>query len=251
MVSTEPQTCRLCRESRTLVESHILPEFLYKPTYDERHSSIYLDVDSEQTGTRRRGFWEILFCEECEERFNRWETYFAEIWFNRSVRPPFSLARNRFLTIRGIDYRKFKLFHLSIIWRAGISSLRPFRGVRLGGQADALRCLISADNPGPLGRYPIAAIALQDDDGGYKDDIIQLPRPGKYKGHHFCSAVFGGVHWTYGVSGHSSGSPFPSTLGSDGTLRLAVQRWSENRAVLDLAAVLQRLGPDLPRGPTV
>jgi hypothetical protein len=45
--------------------------------------------------------------------------------------PPFSLARNRLLTIRGIDYRKFKLFHLSIIWRAGISSLRPFRGVRL------------------------------------------------------------------------------------------------------------------------
>jgi len=101
MVSTEPQTCRLCRESRTLVESHILPEFLYKPTYDEGHSSIYLDVDSEQTGTRRRGFWEILFCEECEERFNRWETYFAEIWFNRSVRPPFSLARNRFIDDSG------------------------------------------------------------------------------------------------------------------------------------------------------
>jgi hypothetical protein len=36
------------------------------------------------------------------------------------------------VVIRGLDYSTFKLFHLSVLWRASVSSGPDFASVRLG-----------------------------------------------------------------------------------------------------------------------
>jgi hypothetical protein len=97
------------------------------------------------------------------------------------------------LRVTGLDYTQFKLFHLSILWRAGVSTLGPFAEFRLGPHQDRIRQLLLAGDPGEAHQYGMSAIAMVGDDGWYKDDMVQIPRPGKRFGHHFYSAMFGGV----------------------------------------------------------
>jgi len=37
------ETCRLCLQERPLRDSHIIPEFLYRPLVDEKHRAAALD----------------------------------------------------------------------------------------------------------------------------------------------------------------------------------------------------------------
>jgi hypothetical protein len=207
-------------------------------------------MDAERRGIRRRGFWERLLCLDCERRIGRWESYFADFSFQRGVRPKPVIRGNRLLRVSGLDYRQFKLFHLSILWRSGVSSLGPFKDVRLGGHQERLRTMLLNEDPGPAHTYPLSAIAMCDDDGGYKDDLVQLPRAGKFKGHHCYSALFGGVFWLYRVSSHSQGWPVPSLLSNDGTLLLAAQHWTTHKSVLEAAAGIHRVGRVGRSGPT-
>jgi len=32
--------CRLCQKEKPLVQSHVIPEFLYRPLYDEKHRAV-------------------------------------------------------------------------------------------------------------------------------------------------------------------------------------------------------------------
>jgi hypothetical protein len=250
MTSPQDQVCRLCCRPAVLVESHIVPEFLHTPVYDTDHTAVFFDMEAGRQGTRRKGFWEKLLCLECEGRLARWEGYFAEMWFNRDVRPKPDIPGNQLLRITGLDYKQFKLFHLSILWRAGVSTLRPFAGIRLGTHEERLRRMLLNDQPGPAHVYGLTGVAMREDDGWYKDDLLQIPRPGKYKGHHFCSALFGGVFWLYVISSHTHGWPVPSTLSEEGTLLLAAQHWTANPSVLEAAEGLRRIGPNPPSGPT-
>lgn len=42
--------CRLCREAKPLVNSHVIPELLYVPLYDEKHR--LLSVKDDTPGSR-------------------------------------------------------------------------------------------------------------------------------------------------------------------------------------------------------
>jgi hypothetical protein len=249
--SSQEQFCRLCHEPRQLVKSHIVPEFLHRPVYDAEHTALFVDLEAGRVGDRKTGLWEKLLCRQCEGRIGKLESYFAEAWFTRGLRPrPVVRPRGPLLRVTGLDYTQFKLFHLSIIWRAGVSTLGAFAGFRLGSHEERLRRMLLDGDPGPADRYGMSAVALVGDDGGYKDDMLQIPRPGKKEGHHFYSAMFGGVFWLYVISSHRQGWPVPSTLSPDGTLLMAAQKWSENSAVLEAAAGLRRLGDNPPTGPT-
>ncbi len=229
-------TCALCRSEATLRESHVLPEFVYRPAYDENHGLIDYDRQARRQRVRRKGFWETLLCDACEGRFGRLENYFARTWFSKSVRP--SLAGKTQVTVRGLDYAQFKLFHLSILWRAGVAKSEPFRSVSLGPHEERLRLALLADDPGPPEKYPIAGLALRDPEtGGFRDDILHLPTKGRLKGYHFYVTHFGGVSWFYGISGHSG--LIPAALRDNGSLGLRVQDWLANRMIQDLARDLQ------------
>jgi hypothetical protein len=156
-----------------LLDSHIVPEFLHRPIYDEDHEAIYFD--STRKGIRRRGFWEELLCRECEERIGKLESYFADLWFKQGVRPELVIRGNRPLRVAGLDYTRFKLFHLSILWRASIATLRPFQEIRLGIHEERLRSMLLTGVAGPAELYPLWGVAVRDEDGSYKDDMLQLP----------------------------------------------------------------------------
>ncbi|MGH7655204.1 MAG: hypothetical protein ACREN6_11130 [Gemmatimonadaceae bacterium] len=137
---TSTTLCRLCGEPAILRDSHIVPEFVYRPSYDATHTAVVLDLQADEKAKLQKGFRERMLCDACEGLFSKWEGYFARIWFDRTkgIRPRL-IAADELITVGGIDYAQFKLFHMSIVWRLGVSTRREFDTVRLGTREKALR----------------------------------------------------------------------------------------------------------------
>jgi len=64
----------------------------------------------------------------------------------------------------GIDYKLFKLFQLSLLWRAGVSDRPIFKEVALGRHQEILRRMLLDDDPGESHKYGcimLAAITME------------------------------------------------------------------------------------------
>lgn len=238
--------CALCLGSGPLCDSHILPEFLFRPTYTDESGEIEGALELRATDlrvrTRYQGYTEKLLCLGCERRINRHETYFANAWFNHQVRPSI-VGPGPVMEIAGLDYRRFRLFHHSILWRMGVSRRDEFKAVRLGPHAERLRRWILAEESAPLGRYQVMARALyHPEDRRFADDVVSFPSRGRLDGEHLYGLIFGGCYWIYRVSSHPTD---PTTLGffEDGRLRLGVQSLHDCRAITKLVFAFDGLVP--------
>jgi len=99
------RTCSLCGAKKELRLSHIIPKFITKWLKETSASGF---VRTGDTGRRIQDTFKInLLCQDCEELFSAWETYFAEQIFY-----PFQDGKKRL----PYDDRLNK-FMLSIAWR--------------------------------------------------------------------------------------------------------------------------------------
>jgi hypothetical protein len=225
--------CKLCLRQATLRRSHVVPEFVYRPVFGAGHTAVVLEPNKPKRTHRQTGYWERLLCDECEGRLGRLETYFADVWFKKPLRP--RRIPGLEVEIKGLDYSRLKLFFLSVFWRAGVSTLESFQDVSLGVHAERLRTRLIASDAGPAETYPIAGLAIRDDDGGFRDTLMLLPGGARIDGHHVYQMLFGGVFWSCIVSSHRTGRPVEPGLREDGSLTLPVQDWRDNSAIQEMS----------------
>ena len=117
------ENCKLCGKVDKLRNSHIIPEFLFKPLYDSKHRFHVLSTVLDSPNRyEQKGIREKLLCQSCETLLSKHEGYARTVLFGGteiSVR-----KEDGNYIIGDIDYKKFKLFQISILWRAGISNHR-------------------------------------------------------------------------------------------------------------------------------
>ncbi len=225
-------TCRLCLRDRELRNSHILPEFLFRKTYNEESRARELTVDIKRIRWVQQGYREYLLCAECEQRIGRYETYFANTWYGSPGRP--KAAKRDVVTVSGLDYARFKLFHLSILWRAGITSLTEFANIRLGPHAERMRVMIYNDDAGTPNQYPFWGLVLiLPETRSICDDVIIEPEMSRVKGHTVYVFTFGGCSWFYFASSHLPGSLVPVRFDMAGVLTLGVQNIFEYQPLVE------------------
>jgi len=166
-------TCRLCREEAALVDSHIVPAFLFKPLkkVEGRYSIMSTDPDvGERTG--QRGITERLFCAKCDnERLQRNEEHLARV-FNGGcalqVQPG-----DHALHVQGYDYRRVKNALVSVLWRMSISKDSYFSEVSLGSRhEERIRQVLLADLKLGEDEYAVAMTAPYLDGTHYPDWIV-------------------------------------------------------------------------------
>jgi len=146
--------CRLCGEDRELRKSHILPEFVYEPVYEERVHKYFQISTALGYHPRRRptGLCEPLLCQACEDLIGVTETYAREVIYGGTeIGVPNEPSG---LRIVDVDYAKFKPFQLSVLWRSGVSTLEEFRHIDLGMHEPRLREMLLAGNPGDPDEFP-------------------------------------------------------------------------------------------------
>ena len=201
--------CRLCKQRRELRRSHIIPEFMFRPLYDERSRALELDGASGRRRTLQKGLYEHLLCDSCEGILQREERYFSVLWFQRDPLP--DPVQDLYVERRAFDFERFFRFHLSVLWRASVAQSSQFAAVSLGPFEERFRRFLCGEvedldvEPSIFGfvlRRPKTHELWQ--------RIVLAPVRSRPSGRVTYTFVFGGCAWKYCVS--SSGSAFPTSL---------------------------------------
>ncbi len=233
--------CALCLQEVELRRSHIIPEFLYETHYDDKHRFQVLSIIPEQSSWReQKGLRERLLCDACEQRLSVWERY-ASLVLKGGI-PLTYRTEGSIVRIADLDYTQFKLFQISVLWRAGVSSLPFFEKVQLGKHAETLRLHLLAGDPGSSERYGCIMFGLKHETQAFNGIIMQ---PGKFRldGHPTYRFVFGGVLWAMLVSSHDRGAPLNQcTLSAAGETVLLIRNASEMQNLIRFSVELGRMG---------
>ena len=80
------------------------------------------------------------------------------------------------ITVQGINYPPFKLFHMSILFRASVSKLPTFSLVKRGPHEQELKEMLKSKTPGPPDKYPIFACAVMDRSKTVMHGLITNPK---------------------------------------------------------------------------
>jgi hypothetical protein len=153
-------TCKLCLLEKDLKQSHIIPEFMYQNVYDpnpRKFFTIKLSLDDPASSTKRieqKGIREHMLCGECELLFSKYERYAAETIYGKNLGNKASISKasetpdqKYFLyDYKGFDYKSFKLFMMSILWRVIESKTYDVNGVD-NSFKERLRKALLAEDP--------------------------------------------------------------------------------------------------------
>jgi hypothetical protein len=151
--------CKLCHHARQLRKSHIIPECLYRPVYDAKHRALHFQLGDARPRLAQLGLTERLLCDDCEQAFGRLERPLcAAIRAHRFL--PARLPTGR-ITLDNLDYSGLKLFALSVVWRASVSSLYACAQVSLGPHENVIRQMLLTGDAGPWDRYPVYGLVLR------------------------------------------------------------------------------------------
>lgn len=152
--------CNLCLNEVPLIKkSHIIPNFMYKGLFDENHfiSEIKLNelkiISRKPTGAYDRH----ILCPKCDnEVIGKYETYASKVLFDGNLpeRSKLSIQYEKDdrgasrIVVENIDYNKFKLFLISLLWRGHISKHHFFSEINLGKYAEKARTMLLNGNAG-------------------------------------------------------------------------------------------------------
>jgi len=234
-------TCRLCKKDKPLKNSHIIPEFIYGSLYDEKHRFHVLStLKTTKNAKLQKGIREKLLCGDCEEKLSVYERYVSLI-FSGAI--PAQASRNgKLVTLEGLEYDKFKLFALSVLWRAGVSTLPFFEQVSLGPHEEKLREMIRSESAGELGDYPFI-MALVTHEDVVQTDLIVQPSWSRLEGHYSYRFVYGGIAWLYLVSSHKTPNIIANAaLSRAGKTTMLVSEVSNMPFIVDFANELKANG---------
>lgn len=183
--------CKLCLQEKPLLKkSHIIPDFFYVQAdmYNQNHQIHKIDVQKflknkhisfVPTGIYDQG----ILCKECDNNIiGILETYGRKVLFG-GLNPDEQINclnfNNpidgfEFSIVENVDYKKFKLFLLSILWRSAVSSNDFFKDVNfLENYMETLRKMIFEGLPGKFNDFPIITMSYIKDKSVPADFIGQ------------------------------------------------------------------------------
>ncbi len=210
--------CKLCKEEKALIKkSHIIPEFLYKELYDDKHRMRKFDAIEKAKGIEKiskppKGEYESgLLCRECDgDRLGKYESYVASILANEELQEEqkpvctniINSSGAEFLRIENIDYRLLKLCLLTILWRSSISTRATYKDVELGQYEEKIREQLFDENPSSDSDIPIVVMSWRND-SQMATDIIAQPKRHEKNGKTYYSIVLNGYVILYFISDNS------------------------------------------------
>lgn len=212
--------CRLCKQNKPLLKSHIFPEWLHGPLYANKRRFFDLRTfELKRRGTPPKVIYEELLCLECEQQFNKWEGYAHEVFFGNDPSIKIRDCGDRF-DLTGLEYAPFKLFQMSLIWRAATSSSPEVPTIYLGPHTERLREMLKRERPGESREYGALLMFPSPSIQKVMEHFFEPPKrlSGRIQGHTAYKAVFGGLFWTFFVSNHSEMLPDEMFFARNGRL---------------------------------
>ena len=157
--------CKLCLQNKSLLkQSHIIPNFLYKELLKKDGFFVEGNLKKISSKILQTGVFDrYILCAECDNNLlSKLESYAYQVLYDIKKVKGTNLANEinqngvEWTMARGVDYKTFKLFLLSLLWRFSISKQQVFNGVNLGSHEEKIRRMIFEDDPREILDYPCA-----------------------------------------------------------------------------------------------
>lgn len=207
--------CKLCNQERELLnKSHVIPNSFFRAVMDENNSLIQTSNLELRSGIEKPKkiftgeFDKGILCSECDnnvlgglDKYGHKVFYagFASKKSSPEIRNVHNPQGSVYTIIKNVDYRKFKLFLLSILWRASISSRPFFKEVSLGPYEEILRKMLFEQNPGKNNEFPILIYMPHDKELNLKS-INGQPRKFEFQNQSAYLFTINGFFFIYVVS---------------------------------------------------
>jgi len=205
--------CKLCEKEKKLIKAHAIPEAFFRELMDDwRAPKLMTNVKGEYTKKAPIGVYDTgILCTDCEKIFGDWDNYgvrtllkekekFKEIHNGREV---VALYLNSF------NYKLLKLFFVSALWRASVSSQPFYSKVKLGSYENKAREMILKGNPAPEDVFSVVLSNFVSVTG--KDKLARTvmdPFPERWQGVNAYRMYFGRICAYIKVDQR----PYPETL---------------------------------------
>jgi hypothetical protein len=220
--------CKLCLEQ---VEkpcfSHIIPELYFKPTYDSRHRIKVMSSNKEENNYyEQKGIREYLLCKKCEDKLSVFEKYIKEDFY-KNIKKLITDYKTIYY-IQGLNYQAIKLFQLSVIWRATVSTNKYFEEIKLAPKhQERIRIMLNNSDAGKYYEYGCVLYAVFRD-MKFCDSIIASSFTKRWKSHLTITLTFGGMLWVFIISSHTKEFERKDLfIKEDGSLILSVKNIEE------------------------
>jgi len=202
--------CKLCGEEKELCkQSHIIPNFMYQDLFDKKNRMHMIQRKKgafQQIGYRQSGeFDKFILCHNCDNKvLGKLERYASLILYG--VYPKILKHRVgpdgiKYTYCAEIDYAQFKLFLLSVLWRASISERPLFSEVRLGPHEERIRQMLLKEDPGDRLIYPCLIMTYLHQKG-YPRDVVAQPSRSRINSGYVYKFLIGGMIYVFFISKH-------------------------------------------------
>ena len=225
--------CRLCQNEKELCFSHIIPEFVYLPTYDENHRAVTIPRGKDKY--EQKGVREYLLCGDCDRTIiGKWETYSSPII--KSIQDLNITQNGDQYIVHGVQYTDFKLFQLSLLWRASVSSVKMFENIDIGEHEEVIRKMLLSKNPGVPEQYGCMMFVLDDTKNLQK--TIWSPVEDTIDGFTCYRFLTGRIFWYFFLPEAYPKDAENFFLSPEGALRLVKAPWSEETVIKWIAGIV-------------
>lgn len=173
--------CKLCQQDAPLVKSHIIPKSFYKLSKDRKEvSRLVSNIDGDYPKKTQTGVYDTIVCETCERLFSPWDDYAQAILLGElsNQNPLVVNGETVGYRIEEFDYHKLKLFFVSVLWRASISSHNFFSKVQTGPFEASLREAIKNNDPGDRNFFAVTLARFNTT----LETVLLDPHPEKFEG---------------------------------------------------------------------
>lgn len=154
-----------------------------------------------------------ILCQECDNKIiGQYETYAHKILYGGKINKGENIKIKNLKSqgglvstcVKGIDYKKFKLFLLSLLWRSSISSREFYKQVTLGPHEEIIRKMILSGNPGEQLDYPCFISTYLNNKDKLSPDFIGQPVRVKNSDGTKYAFLIGGFVYMFFISNHNT-----------------------------------------------
>ncbi|WP_341889124.1 hypothetical protein [Variovorax sp. YR752] len=179
-----------------LQDSHVIPNFIFKPLRAPGGSMVHVNVDDWKVEKNSDSHSEFLLCEDCEGKISKWEDHGARRLRDLSA---FDQKPENEILWTGFDYAQFKLFQLSVLWRAGVAKGPFFEAVSLGPLGENIRRKLLANDPGEVDFCGCIMTGILTE-WARSDGFVYAPQLARHKGRYYYNFIFAGVLWIFSAN---------------------------------------------------
>lgn len=158
--------CKLTKKEGRAIKAHIIPKSFFEIDPNENGITKLL-TNSRNTFPKKspNGIYDQnILIKEGKRIFSKWDSYASDIFLNESERYEKINYKGKEIAFQreNYNYSLLKLFSLSVLWRASVSSHDFYRKIKLGPHEEPIRQALLNNTPKDTDWYSVSFAVWSD-----------------------------------------------------------------------------------------